>query len=331
MDFDKDAHPVDLFEAWKNIERLATAALKEPAPKDEGWTNELTAANTDIFNGIIEDARTARQYLKTYVQHRKEMKAIKEGSPMDVQLSMVEDDEPVSLSSSGDGHWITIGGQIGGDGIRHGGSPVYIENGRITKGHPSLTGKKIGNLAEPAEEGTHRQQLHKSRHYARAVVAKKARQEHGVNSKHLHQLAAEMMAHDKQFANEIGNVIEEAKGMLQARGVQTKDFSRRHEISDHTQIPGFDEVARSLAHLHPEILGNAGYEHQGEGSDQQSAAQEKLFDMLKSGKPAPMSEEDAYSQALDYLVAHKQAQPQAAQSDDPIPFSTATADFLASD
>lgn len=43
----------------------------------------------------------------------------------------------------GDGQWITIGAKDG-----KGGSPVYIQDGRITKGHPSLTGKKLGDVGK---------------------------------------------------------------------------------------------------------------------------------------------------------------------------------------
>lgn len=42
---------------------------------------------------IITHARAARQHLKAYVQHRKEMQAIKSGEEMDVQLSMVMPDD----------------------------------------------------------------------------------------------------------------------------------------------------------------------------------------------------------------------------------------------
>lgn len=57
-----------------------------------------------------------------------------------------------SHEGKGKGRWITIGGSKSGDGKRHGGSPVYIENGRITKGAPSLTGKKIEALKEEGDE-----------------------------------------------------------------------------------------------------------------------------------------------------------------------------------
>ena len=33
----------------------------------------------------------------------------------------------------GEGHWVTIGGKVGEDGKRHGGSPVFIKGGQIKK------------------------------------------------------------------------------------------------------------------------------------------------------------------------------------------------------
>jgi hypothetical protein len=45
------------------------------------------------------------------------------------------------------GQWITIGAKEGSDGKKHGGSPVYIEDGHITKGHKSLEGKGIDSLS----------------------------------------------------------------------------------------------------------------------------------------------------------------------------------------
>lgn len=57
----------------------------------------------------------------------------------------------VARYSAGKGQWITIGGSKGEDGSRHGGSPVFIQDGRIVKGHPSLTGKKIDALKEEGD------------------------------------------------------------------------------------------------------------------------------------------------------------------------------------
>jgi hypothetical protein len=50
------------------------------------------------------------------------------------------------------GRWVTIGAKLGEDGKKHGGSPVFIEGGRITRGHPSLTGRRIDALHEEPVE-----------------------------------------------------------------------------------------------------------------------------------------------------------------------------------
>ena len=83
---------------------------------------------------------------------------------------------------------------------------IVIENGRITKGAPSLVGRHIDSLEVPEEappelKGSKRQQAgqkaaktrtenEREAHYQRAVWAKKAKKE-GIEPKHLHQLAAD--------------------------------------------------------------------------------------------------------------------------------------------
>lgn len=68
-----------------------------------GLAPEAIADNKQRLQSIITNTRAARAHLKAYVQHRKEMQAIKEGSPMDVRLSMAMPDEiNYSLSVAGD-------------------------------------------------------------------------------------------------------------------------------------------------------------------------------------------------------------------------------------
>jgi hypothetical protein len=112
--------------------------------------------------------------------------------------------------------WVTIGAKEGEDGEKHGGTPVFIQNGRIVRGHPSLMGKKIDALKEEAEAGSHRQALHQSRGYARAIWAKKARKE-GLNPQHLHQLAAEILAHDKAYKDDVTKMLKEAREIRRGR------------------------------------------------------------------------------------------------------------------
>lgn len=53
-----------------------------------GFTDEQKAENKTRLKAIIKSARAARQALKLYTKHRKEMRAIKSGEVMDVQESL---------------------------------------------------------------------------------------------------------------------------------------------------------------------------------------------------------------------------------------------------
>ncbi len=85
------------YESFKSIEETANTALEhrqaiEKTKDDQlAFTPDEIKENKAALEVIISHAREARKHLKAYVQHRKEMKAIKEGSPMDVQLSMLDD------------------------------------------------------------------------------------------------------------------------------------------------------------------------------------------------------------------------------------------------
>lgn len=93
------------------------------------------------------------------------------------------------------GRWITIGGTKGEDGKRRGGSPVFVENGVITRGHPGLTGRKIASLDQPAEHKPQQRVSGKAKQheaeYTSATWAKRAKAE-GIDPKGLHQLAGEI-------------------------------------------------------------------------------------------------------------------------------------------
>ena len=88
-------NPVDRFNNLKEIETAAKGALAV-LPKGGTGTSDLDISpdeakeNKTRLQAIIQHAREARQHLKTYAQHRKEMKAIKAGEPLDVQESMIE-------------------------------------------------------------------------------------------------------------------------------------------------------------------------------------------------------------------------------------------------
>lgn len=233
--------------------------------------------------------------------------------------------EPVPFARGGDCQWITIGGTRGADGQRKGGSPVCVQGGRIVRGHPSLTGKRIAALEEggakeagpeeaerptprpaapPArprhrlvegDPGSHRQQLAQSRGHARAVWAKKARQA-GLPSAHLHQLAAELIAHDREYAASLTRMLGEARRMSVGSGfgdLRTLAARARRGDIDASHIRGLDDTAQSMAARYPELFPDA------------ERADERLFELLLAGNPEPMAEEDAYTQAFEHLQARQ--------------------------
>jgi hypothetical protein len=212
------------------------------------------------------------------------------------------------------GRWITIGAVPGEDGKKHGGSVVYIENGRITKGAPSLTGRKIDALKEEAEPTSHRQDVARERAHARASWAKKARQEN-LDPAELHQLAADVVAHDAELVESRRALLKRAREQLAHYGYDARALTtnlRSGRVED--DIPALDVVADSLSQTMPEQF--AGHPD----------AAERLKDLLTEGNPQPVSEDDAYAQAFDQLQwqATLEAEvPEGLDDDEEIPFSHA--------
>lgn len=207
--------------------------------------------------------------------------------------------------ASDDCQWITIGWRKGEDGKKHGGTPVCVRGGQIIKGHPSLTGKKISALDEAAEETTHRKEATQGKSYARAVWAKKARQE-GVEPRGLHQLAAEVLAHDKAYKDEHVAALQDARNLAKHFKVDLRRDRGAFVQGDSDQIPHFDELAQEVASRHPEVLGD-----DPEG---------KLFDLLAHGNPEPMTEEEAYADAFNHLMERKSRE----REPEAVPFSLRT-------
>ena len=194
-------------------------------------------------------------------------------------------------SDDGDGHWITIGGSKDENGKRHGGSPVFIKDGRIVKGAPSLTGKKIDALKEDASDlGSHRAQLKSSREYARAVWGKEGRKA-GHDPKHLHQLAAEMLAHDAARVEDHTKAVQSARKTIESYGGDWRTIAiQRSKGGDASRTKGIDVAADMLARQYPHLFPNQETEHN----------TDRLFDMLGSN-PTGMSEDGAYLEAMDEL------------------------------
>lgn len=284
------------------------------------------------------------------------------------------------------GRWITIGAVAGEDGKKHGGSPVFVQGGVITKGHPRLTGQKLGSIGKEPErhvalkhkvmahlpksdnlEALHAavkehprehvdealEDLHKSGHvrvhapkhgspriygtgkafteepdeynstptltgtkrqqagqkaaqsrqqntteseYQRAVWAKKARQA-GIPSENLHELASQVMAHDKEMVTDRIELLRAARKAMDEFGGQHKTIaanqSKGGTVGDHTTMKGIDQAAQELYSTYPHLFHPEDGEH--------GSHDEQLYEMLKEGNPQAMSEDDAYGQALEHL------------------------------
>jgi hypothetical protein len=190
------------------------------------------------------------------------------------------------------GHWITIGA----DDDHTGGTHVYVKDGVITKGPADLTNRKIGDLHEDAPAvGSHRQQLKASREAARAAWGKEAKKI-GHRPEHLHQLAAEMITHDRAGVQERTGALQSARKTIESYGGDWRSLSlQAARGGDATKTKGIDVAAEILARQHPEMFPSRESQHDSD----------RLFELLAGGNPTPMDEETAYRQALEELSRHK--------------------------
>lgn len=217
------------------------------------------------------------------------------------------------------GRWVTIGGAKGEDGKRKGGSPVFIQNGRITKGHPSLAGKKIGALKDDADT-SHRSELKQSREYARAKHAKAAKAD-GIDPSDLHQLADEIKAHHAAFAAERKQLLKDARDALGEFGGQAKALHlMAGRGKDAGSVKGIDEVAEGLAERYPALF--PPHQH----------ASDTLYEMLTDGTPNELTDDEAYDQAAEQLRHHaEKGWRRNVPSNEPIPFASPAVPLLYAD
>lgn len=204
-----------------------------------------------------------------------------------------------SLLREDEGRWITIGGSKGKDGERHGGSPVFIKDGKIVKGAPALAGKSISNL-KGESSSTHRQDLNRQKDYEKHSYAKKAKAE-GIDPKHLHQLAGEIAVHDVAHVEDRKRLLKDTRDLLTKYGYNAKALTtnlQSKKVEDN--IPHLDLVARTMAKRYPDQFVN--------NADELDNV-ERLTDLLTAGNPKTMSQADAYEQALDQLRAMKDNEP----------------------
>lgn len=176
---------------------------------------------------------------------------------------------------------------------------------------PKLPGTKRQQAGQKAAKT--RTENEREAGYQRAVWGKKARKE-GIEPKHLHQLAADMLAHHGELSKDRAAMLKEARNALDEFGSKhrTIKLSRgkggKGEIGDATEIPGLDQVAEWAAGKYPHLFTGG-------------AADDQLFGMLSGddgsgadGKEG-WSEADAYEQAFEHLMEAK-ANPQASTGGD---------------
>ena len=233
-------------------------------------------------------------------------------------------ESPRLFSNESAGQWITIGGVKGEDGKRRGGSPVFVQNGRITKGAPSLTGRSIEAMDKPGEGSSVRTANKQELEYQAASWRKKARKE-GIDAKHLDALANDIRQHHDAANDDRAAMLKDIvtthpwlRGIIanKGRGID------QHSIKTPAGAMGLDQISQ-------EIASNPRYWHLFGGGDGEGVREdhsEKLFDYLVAGKPQAMSHDDAYEQAFDHLMNEKHRQPthnggETAADDDWVPFA----------
>jgi hypothetical protein len=298
MDFDVAGNWVEDPELCDENE-VYVDALVDPSQWAFNAYHELGEARK-MLRLMAEGVDLGKAYEKAHEEVNREEKMLRE-------RARAESYARQDYDRGGEGRWITIGGKNGADGKRHGGSPVYVEGGRITKGHPSLTGKKISALDEAAEVGSHRKELKQSRAYARAKVAKEAKQE-GIEPAELHQLAAEVLSHDKAYKDGLTAMLQDARKHARRLGSDLTTLKARAAKGiDADAVRGLDDVAQSMEASYPEFFGGRG------------TAEEQLFDHLVEGNPEPMSEDEAYKTALAEL-RHYRGKPVEEPIEEPVPF-----------
>jgi hypothetical protein len=122
---------------------------------------------------------------------------------------------------------------------------------------------------------------------------------------------ADLRAAARDVRQQTGAYVDSARAMLKdARATYAglnpgKALTRAHRAfkgGDHSDIAGFDTLARTMAGRHPELLGAHGYEHSGGGYDVHAhEAEQRLYDFLYAGPPKRPPPAEVYGHALDAL------------------------------
>jgi len=220
------------------------------------------------------------------------LSALDETHDIEQALDVADEATAKSVQESDEGkngRWITIGAKKA-DGKSVGGSPVYVQGGRITKGAPSLHGKKIDALKEPGEGQSVKAANKTQAEYDRAKYAKEARSM-GIRSQDLHQLAGEILAHGNANSEDTKRMLAEIRRVYPHFGT----IAARHAKGnfDSTMVPGIDVAAK-------EFSASGDYAHLWPHRADDLEKTEHLFHLFTHGH-SQMSEKEAYEQAIDFL------------------------------
>lgn len=127
----------------------------------------------------------------------------------------------------------------------------------------------------------------------------------------VHKLAGEYQKQVKGMLAETRQLFKETTGNQLTRGHPA------FKGGDTTDLPSFDLISRTMAGRYPEILGNHGYD----GDGDETGASQKLFDLLAEGTPRPPRRSEAYREAFEHLSERASLFGQSArQSEDEVPF-----------
>ncbi len=293
----------------------------EPLDEKLSWRAEKKASKQSESESLFADEKAKPKKRAKAKRAAEKLTPVTEEETADFFAVKPEQGRLFSVDD-GKGQWITIGGTKGESGKRHGGSPVFVVDGKITKGNPKLTGKKLGQLdSEKADDdkSTHRQQLHREKQYQKAIWGKKARKL-GLDPDSLHQLADQMKEHNNAHIADVTSMLKQTRESAKKLGINVHHAHKAFEGGDETEIKGFDLLARQMAGEYPHLLGAHGYETDKEADANEGEAVVKLFEYLRQGNPEAMSVEDSYEQALDYMMERKSAEP--VEELEEAPFST---------
>ncbi len=272
--------------------RTALAAVKAAMPEAKAVFPDDKPSRQLLFD-IGEAVNDAERHLDDYRQYATEARVIRDGPKTKGWHPWL-----AGVFVTKAGRWVTMGAHAGDDGEKTGGTPVFIENGKITRGPAKLMGKNPGDMKAEAEDGTHRRQMGQSRSHAKASIRRQARKA-GHDLESLDALAADRMAAHNDHVGSRKEMLSHARESSKSRGfgdLRTVAARAGRGDIDANSLKGFDQVAGDVAGKFPEHF---------KDEDDHGSHADQLFSMLSEGDPEPMTEEEAYQAAFDEMEADK--------------------------